>query len=1642
MGISLDGQSEQPTTQPIPMDPIAEEKPPSGEEAAFRAYKAKFGIGALDQTYDQIYQDITSGEEDRVRRQAASKIDFIKAMQRNKAIAEFARAKGGPLTPEDMSLLDFTLSAYKPTDPSSVFEQYYAKAYMNYVAKTGAVTLQSDWYNAQRALPQQYIQKEIDDAGSFMAYREYALKWQDKAQQALDEQSYIGWSADMLKTFVPGYTEVKNRGNIPGSTQMMGLGADLEEQGKAAFHLPFEQYKSTLDTVMPKLISDNPSVALQWIKGIIGQSTSEQILNSVFTGIDVASIFGVAKGTLKFAQMAKAATDVRALVKATIKSTEKVKSADDVKPVAAEIAGDAAESAVQKSATNLMRELHGTNNPAKETIESLPSYLQRDFTNIEATPGRFGREIVNRLKESYAAFSVDVMDTIANIMRVERLPAVFATEKAVRLVLANIKDRYPKLKNTIMDISIPYKDPIANVYSVDVKIGKNSGEFFLSRDQAKNAAEVYGLKINPAEDILRQGNGWYIRVTKPLDETEDVIRDALLSTTHTTTPDSWLNTFLGWVRTPEETLSLDARKNRKIATYAPAALLEVYKDNSKEIRKLARWTLPGTKRNERWHDWERVVKAAEDLPDPTDGRKGYFFKSPGELEDFYQKTIGRLPDEQEIAAYFAFKRNYDLDLLLRNMAVYRNKHRVGVESHQFYAIDKMTGKRVLSPQFDGAIRRDLPGGDESNLILYVGKHMGEEQLLNPGHKPYTTMAKQLKEDIKSGKLSVIELWDPEMTPLYGWGAKVGDKRVRYVITPNVKTEGLDMLNQVPRRGGGHIEYDYDFYIKQANIRTDRYGGLTKHWYEGDNTIMPINNRIMGKDVAERLDQVRQLLRDGKLDEAKAFTEARLPIEWKELKSWFESSHDPSGKKLPPRLNLTTPIQVVPKNSMIIDVDKGLEKRFRANQFVDGSRQGSLARINQVEFTGQRDAYEVFTFKDVGSRHNPLYQIEPAKVVDPITTMNRAINRIVNSTFMDDYKFFSVEHWLREAEDLLDATVSEIRYSPFWYFNNVKWKSGALKEYPDRIRQLEIAHYQIKQLIGTPSTTDTLLHSATQRLADSVYAKFGNPDTYDIFTRSALLAPSWALSKVKDPFTFIRSVTFHAKLGLFTIPQLLVQLQTYATILGVAGLRYTGAGVYGTMLHGWAKLNKNPEILEALDNYATKLQMPGGVGWKPGQWKEAHELLNRSGFGHVGGEYAGLDAHMSPKIIQSMGRDFLDAGTIFFRTGERWTREGAFFTAYREYRDKLGHIGRLTDADKRAILERADLLYVNMSRASSSILHQGILSLPTQFLSYQLRAFELFTGKRITWPERGRLLTTYATLYGAPTAIGVTGLPLGDFIRRTAIENGYVVGDNWITSVINEGLPAMLLALTTGGGDYQKGNWYNIGDRFGTQGFETLREAFRGDRTMWDIFGGAAFSTLAGAWTASDGFRTAMLSAIRGDNQAFPLKLEDFVAPFKEISSVNNSWRTIAALNTGKWFSKKENMLDKDISKSNAIFMYLTGLQPARAADLNLMQWTRENEKDLQKYALNNFITNFRRGLNEVDNPSQRQDWMKRAFTWLEISGYPREKIPYAIALASRDHESMIERMDWSFYIKDVPTPERPRRQETYKAIQRIEQGKR
>lgn len=1193
----------------------------------------------------------------------------------------------------------------------------------------------------------------------------------------------------------------------------------------------------------------------------------------------------------------------------------------------------------------------------------------------------------------------------------------------------------------------------------------------------------YNLKTGKFEKALdeetahieQQGLGFHIIVTKPLDETQSFIRDGLIgaakakSTSNIDTPRSVSigNAVLGYLRNPYDTLSTIENENRSKVVFSQSKFLQLAKEEMRHIEDLYKGLInDGTIMVQKplsygrsitgankviWDQFERSLVASQTMDDPKTGLPGYFMKTPAEIQHFWQSTFRRPASFKEQQSYLAIGRLDHFDHILRQVSEYRNKARLGVEQWTFDTVKD--GQTSPSVTFDARQIKDVKGGEDVTLIHDVNGSEKFWDKMNPKAQA------EFREAVKQGKYTGVEIYDTEKRPIYRVDTEGNALRIRYVFSNAMKSKPIT-YDQIGYRGGGHWEYDYDHAVKQSIVRRQWVGGKAQDIYEGDSTFGFVSNRAMGEDFAKHMNEIARLIRDKQYKDAKDYSKKVFDIEWKKLYAGFKPSKNPvTNEVLPPRFS-TDPRQefrVVPKGKTIFDLDDNLEEKYtRTNvktgaitkTFIDGTRHGSLARNFQVQYSGARESYDLPAPTNVGSTAAPFYEFRPAQLTDPITTMTRAMTRIVNSIYMDDYKISAAEHWLQENMGLLEASKSEIRASPFYYFNEGKFKNN-----PDTILarlNAESNRYKIKQLIGTPSKIDTVIQGIKQTISDSLYEagrdslvnKIDNkladyPKTGKVI-KAPLIAPEWMLDRIHNPVDFFRGMVFHKYLGLFNWVQVVTQNLSYATIYALSPT-HAIQGSFGALMHQWSRVNKSKSITTAMDVASTNF------GWKLGELSEAMRILDRTGMGSIGNEMSLDNGLHKQSFFRHDGKAFLDAGQVFFNAANRNVRFGAWYTAFHEFRTEFP-FKKIGPVEEGQILRRANDLNTNMTRDANTMLNKGIVGVTLQFFDFQKKLGDLFYSKRIGETlgqrslARARMFLVYAMLYGAVGATGLSLIPGGDIVRKKALEAGYVMGEKVWSTLLMEGPLSMVGAYLTGKGDMQKGTFYNFNDRFGANGYQILRDMMQTDVTFYKVILGAVGTDIGNTLASLSGFTNAMYSMATGDpaKEAWPLKIDDWNAPLKTVSSWKYGDRLRYALAFGKWLDS-HGRPTSDVSKIDAIFRTLIGVTDQRVDDMYLRTLTKKDEKAAFDRAFNTFEEESRKAEQAASNGDKQQadDYNKRAFFALTSKNVPIELWAKALQRRAVMNRDLIEKNNESYYLQYVPTNRQDAALEAYKKIQQM-----
>jgi hypothetical protein len=489
----LNLNTEQPPQEPqLRLEDTAAGVPVPIETAGQRAFKARFGLSSLTMPYDEYLNGIMQGKEDQLRQKAAAEIDFQKDMKKQQIISNFAKNKGSPLTPDDSKFLDDTIrSLSDPTNPTSVFEEYYSKEFLGQLAKTGDLNKATSFLNEAAKANAPALKDAFDIGAETVASREYWLKQAQDSHNAIQDQSTIGWLADQAKFLMPGYSDTKLRGNAPDVSILSGglLGSNLDAQAEDILRRPLSEQIRIGGPIMEKLRKDNPTAAVLFASAMLGMSSGERNLTNVLNAIDLSTLTPVVgalgRGTRAGVRGLRGTADVDALTVQTRQAVkDMVQAAADPEVSKASVitaTGDAAEGGIQKATANLLKDMAGNPEPEKRAVEALPTYLRMDKQNIKENPGRLSRETQARIEAGYNNLETNIVDTITNRVQVERIPGVKASEEAIRAIHEDVKTLYPGLNNSVLDITGPFRERVSNSNVMEIHFGTLPENYFRTK---------------------------------------------------------------------------------------------------------------------------------------------------------------------------------------------------------------------------------------------------------------------------------------------------------------------------------------------------------------------------------------------------------------------------------------------------------------------------------------------------------------------------------------------------------------------------------------------------------------------------------------------------------------------------------------------------------------------------------------------------------------------------------------------------------------------------------------------------------------------------------------------------------------------------------------------------------------------------------------------------------------------------------------------------------------------------------------------------------------------------------------------------------------------------------------------------------
>jgi len=407
---------------------------------------------------------------------------------------------------------------------------------------------------------------------------------------------------------------------------------------------------------------------------------------------------------------------------------------------------------------------------------------------------------------------------------------------------------------------------------------------------------------------------------------------------------------------------------------------------------------------------------------------------------------------------------------------------------------------------------------------------------------------------------------------------------------------------------------------------------------------------------------------------------------------------------------------------VVEAGQALGKALPLNKSVAGSTNYSeLYRLQHNTFDRRFKTLMPAGFEDF--------------TVDPIVAMQRDFTRGINDLATRTYRKRASEGLVNGAKDF-SLNYERIKNSPLMeQVNELRIDTSTIAG--QRYAQEQKV---IQNLMGSQSEFTKRWENGVQKLQEYIFDKTGR----EIKTLDYLST---------DPIVALRGLAFHLKMGLFNVDQFLMQSSQALNIMAISP-KYGMSAAASYLPVRFALMRNNPAITKAIAKRFSALS-----GMTEQEFIEKIDYIIKSGRMEIGRDI--VEHGGAEDFSYGILRKGLEAGTGFFKEGERMPRAMAIHVAFREF--KLDPKFANTDISTKNgfammdsyITSRADALTANMTTVSAASWQQGFPSLMFQWQSYFVRNMEqILFGRNLAVGERVRLASSQLFYFG------MTGAGLG------------------------------------------------------------------------------------------------------------------------------------------------------------------------------------------------------------------------------------------------------------------------------------------
>lgn len=1595
---------DEPEEQFLPSLSAPQNYPVGPAIAQHRAEKYTFAMSDDKENpgVDVMRGAIMNGQEGIERQRAATR----KAIQNQTVRQQMIRdviAKNPKLSKEDFDLIQ-GLSDSAIENPDTVFEKEYAEKMAQRIA------VDSTSYSGSE--PDQQI---MDQFTNIVARKEGHQKILEDLE-AEWQKTGIGSS---ILTYAQQMVPFKSWYNIQNAikqapTQSFLPGNNLQEQISYLLALPPDESIAQAKQAIDQIKSSNMLDAISFARALISYTTTDQFLNNSL-GIADLSVLAPGIGLIPYKSSARFATTMKEAIKAGGNRTTTV-------PEVLEAAGRTTEAAHELAWKKVQERASLTHSPnsmeaLKGEIPSL-SDPSKIFTGVSNSLAREASQYLQNFLENQAGKLVQ--ETVVDPVEITRIkPGTAAWDVMIEEADKLRRILYFTLNEAVLDV-VPITGGLGNVNHLGIRFGTHpldaavaegstltsktaetiairlgepgKPQLFGSEDAADLVAkELYGFSNYT---VGKQGDGYYIQVTKALDELSPSVGEQLKLEYKNATPKSLANTMFGWWRSPQDTLPKDMLVEMVPSVYGGSKMTELFKQViSTSFEELPKFRSDSRKNMQDFLSHQRsIMQKGEDTP-------GKFSKTQGEFEQEWLEKFKKTPTLAESKAYWTYVQVNDIDWTLNNLSIYRDKAKSGHEmwSLPIKGVQAKPGTDVHT--LEGVLRSKIPWESKERFKIVVWDENPDQ--IRRGYSSYTPagkvdpttnraipdpqgrITKTEIEDLIKGNYKIIQL------SRYGKQAikelplmseqVLGKGAIDFVIVKQSSSKPLDFM-QLPYKPGGHIEYKQGFFVRQPHIVQAGTKTQPEYQYYGDKTVWHFETEGQAQKFSSRLEQARQMLlaNDAGLE---LFANKQLGMSLKSVQEIFAK-----------HLDTSIPIGYTPSNRTMKD-QYALQQKYVNFRDINDTTIDTYRGEVGLKYAADRGA-TLNTIRELGTSADPILKFEAAKLLDPMAAMSRAANNMMKGRYLEDLKAKSAQRFIAEFGDLIGVDRNAINQDTFRHLMDPKWVPNITDR--ERLAAAQNFRRATIEFLGLKNETQKDWNYFKQKLADSIYKKYGD--------KGYTLVEPYLMHRTTDPVQFMRSAAFHTKLGLFNPVQMFLQAQTMTHIIALAGPVQATKAMFSATAGSWSRFTDQPGVMNGLAKLA---------GMDPHHFKESVEAYRRTGMNTVGGEVAVLDDFLEPNTVRGGAGKFFDWGRKPFDKGERLVRDVAWHASYNIWR-AANPTAKLTDDVIKGLVTQADTYTVNMTRASNAMWQKGALSIPTQFFAYQVRLMEQMLGSRLTPIEKARAFLTYSTVYGVPVSTGmVTALyPWHEDIRQDLLERGIDTDSNMITKVLNDGMVSPILELITN-------EKWNFGERYGPGGVSFIKDMINTkDKSGFEVFSGVAGKTMWDILKITEPFGTAIANTMRDDDTYYPLSLRDFYDPaIDAVSSASGAKKLWNAVAVGRYISKNGTFIS-ETDAPKGLFMFLSGMNPQSVSDAYRMIESAGDLKKHQAVEKKEVLKNYRAGFQESD-PEKQIDYFRKAKVHLVRGMFQPDEVSNIISESVRGYESLVDSVS-SKFAKESP----------------------